>query len=64
MDSVGCATRKVSLRVVHMIWAGGCCGGVLLRHWLGERVFYTKGMDIFRNFVRYEKDTGNIQTVE
>lgn len=30
---VGCATRKVSLRVVHMIWAGGCCGGVLLRHW-------------------------------
>lgn len=30
----------------------------------GERVFYTKGMDIFRNFVRYEKDTGNIQTVE
>lgn len=27
-------------------------------------VFYTKGMDIFRNFVRYEKDTGNIQTVE
>jgi hypothetical protein len=35
-----------------------------LRHWLGEGVFYTKGMDIFRNFVRYEKDTGNIQTVE
>ena len=47
-----------------MIWAGGCCGGVFLRHWLGESVFYIKGMDIFRNFVRYEKDTGNIQTVE
>ncbi len=31
-----CATRKVSLWVVHMIWAGGCCGGVLLCHWLGE----------------------------
>ena len=24
------------LRMVHMIWVGGCCGGVLLRHWLGE----------------------------
>ena len=64
MDRVGCATRKVSLRVAQVMWSGGCWRGVLLRHLLGGSVFYTKGMDIFRNFVRYEKDTGNIQTVE
>ena len=42
VDRDGCATRKVSLRVAYMIWAGGCCGGVLVRHWLGESVFYKK----------------------
>ena len=55
MDSIGCATRKVSLRVEQGMCLERCCGGVLVRHWLGESVFYTKGMDIFRNFVRYDK---------
>ena len=31
-----CATRKVSLRVEQEMCSGGCCGGVLVRHWLGE----------------------------
>ena len=37
MDRVGCATRKVSLRVAQVMWSGGCWRGVLLRHWLGGR---------------------------
>ena len=32
-----CATRKVSLRVEQVMCPGGCCGGVLLRHWIGKR---------------------------
>ena len=36
MGRVGCATRKVSLRVAQVMWPGVRCGGVLLRHWLGE----------------------------
>ena len=40
MDRDGCATRKVSLRVVQVMWPGGCWRGVLLRHWLGERGVY------------------------